>query len=71
MAEVVEAISKVNGIMSEIASASREQTIGIEQLNVAINLLDVTTQGKPLIVEGGAAINSQIVQRNVAGLIGK
>lgn len=41
------------------------------QNNVAINLLDVTTQGKPLIVEGGAAINSQIVQRNVAGLIGK
>jgi len=37
--------------MSEIMAASREQSMGIEQVNVAITQLDGTTQQNAVLVE--------------------
>ncbi len=39
MDELVQGVSSVTTLMSEIMAASREQSMGIEQVNVAINQL--------------------------------
>ena len=55
MVEVVSSIRRVTGIMAEIASASQEQTTGIEQVNHAIAQMDQTTQQNAALVEESAA----------------
>ncbi|MFB9243620.1 MCP four helix bundle domain-containing protein [Massilia antarctica] len=55
MADIVASISRVTGIMSGIASASVEQTAGIEQVNTAITQMDEVTQQNAALVEQAAA----------------
>ncbi|TDY33971.1 methyl-accepting chemotaxis protein [Janthinobacterium sp. 75] len=55
MAEIVHSITSVTDIMSEIASASMEQTLGIEQINSAISQMDEVTQQNAALVEEAAA----------------
>ncbi|AWL06442.1 methyl-accepting chemotaxis protein [Massilia oculi] len=55
MQEIVEGITRVTDIMSEIASASTEQTVGIEQINEAIAQMDSVTQQNAALVEEAAA----------------
>lgn len=55
MNEVVEAVQHVADIMNEITSASREQSIGIEQVNTAITFMDQMTQQNAALVEEAAA----------------
>ena len=55
MQEIVEGITRVTDIMSEIASASAEQTVGIEQVNEAIAQMDSVTQQNAALVEEAAA----------------
>ena len=55
MQEIVQGIARVNDIMSEIASASAEQTVGIEQVNEAITQMDGVTQQNAALVEEAAA----------------
>ena len=55
MEQVVSSIRRVTGIMAEIASASQEQTTGIEQVNQAIAQMDQSTQQNAALVEESAA----------------
>ena len=55
MTEIVQSITRVTDIMSEIASASIEQTSGIEQINMAISQMDQVTQQNAALVEEAAA----------------
>ena len=55
MSDIVESITRVTNIMSEIASASIEQTAGIEQVNMAISEMDGVTQANAALVEQAAA----------------
>ena len=55
MDEIVSSISNVKAIMSEIVSASVEQTMGIEQINQAIRQIDETTQQNAALVEQATA----------------
>lgn len=55
MQEIVQSITRVTDIMSEIASASAEQTVGIEQVNEAITQMDAVTQQNAALVEEAAA----------------
>ncbi|MDD5227267.1 MAG: methyl-accepting chemotaxis protein [Methylococcales bacterium] len=55
MEEIVNAICGVTKIMSEISSASNEQTMGIEQVNQAIGQMDDVTQQNAALVEEAAA----------------
>ena len=55
MEEIVGAIRGVTNIMSEIRSASVEQTSGIEQVNQAIGQMDEVTQQNAALVEEAAA----------------
>jgi methyl-accepting chemotaxis protein len=53
--EVVDSVARVNDIMSEITSASKEQRIGIDQVNEAIAQMDQVTQQNAALVEEAAA----------------
>ncbi len=55
MADVVDSVKRVSDIMGEIASASREQSDGIEQVNQAIGQMDQVTQQNAALVEEAAA----------------
>ncbi len=55
MTKISAAIQKVTDIMDEIASASNEQSRGIEQVNQAISQMDEVTQQNAALVEQAAA----------------
>ncbi|WP_306396342.1 methyl-accepting chemotaxis protein [Telluria beijingensis] len=55
MQEIVQGIGRVTDIMSGIAAASAEQTVGIEQVNEAITQMDSVTQQNAALVEEAAA----------------
>ncbi|MES2260133.1 MAG: methyl-accepting chemotaxis protein [Pseudomonadota bacterium] len=55
MDEIVASINRVTSIMSQIADASEEQRIGIEQVNAAITQMDQVTQQNAALVEQAAA----------------
>ncbi|MBV6271725.1 MCP four helix bundle domain-containing protein [Alcaligenaceae bacterium CGII-47] len=71
MQGIVKGISRVTDIMSEISTASHEQTSGIEQINVAVTQMDdVTRQNASLVEESAAAASSLQEQANaLAGLV--
>ncbi|MHC0509934.1 methyl-accepting chemotaxis protein [Achromobacter aegrifaciens] len=63
MENVVTSVMRMKTITGEIATASREQAIGIEQVNVAIAQLDsVTQQNAALVEESAAAAHSMAEQ---------
>jgi methyl-accepting chemotaxis protein len=53
--EIVESIKKVAEIVNDIATASIEQSTGIEQINKALNQMDEVTQQNSALVEENAA----------------
>jgi len=55
MDEVVASVRRVTDIMGEITSASREQSLGIDQVNQAIGQMDTVTQQNAALVEEAAA----------------
>ncbi|HYD93926.1 MAG TPA: methyl-accepting chemotaxis protein [Noviherbaspirillum sp.] len=55
MEEIVSAVRHVTDIMNEITAASREQSAGIEQVNMAITQMDEITQQNAALVEQSAA----------------
>ena len=60
MTEVVASIQRVTDIMSEITAASREQEVGIEQINQAVNEMDAVTQQNAALVEEAAAATAAL-----------
>jgi methyl-accepting chemotaxis protein len=56
MEEIVASVKHVSDIIAEIANASREQSIGIEQVNRAIDQMDKVTQQNAALVEESAAV---------------
>jgi methyl-accepting chemotaxis protein len=55
MNEIVDSISRVTQIMTQISNASEEQSIGIAQVNDAITQMDQVTQQNAALVEEAAA----------------
>jgi len=72
MEEIVNAIRGVTVIMSEISSASMEQTSGIEQVNQAIGQMDDVTQQNAALVEQAAAAAESMEEQtqNLAVTVG-
>ena len=60
LSEIMNAISNVSQIISEIAAASREQAIGIEEVNIAVTQMDDGTQQNAALVEEVAAASSSL-----------
>jgi methyl-accepting chemotaxis protein len=55
LAEILESIKEVAGVVAGIASASAEQATGIEQVNKALSQMDDVTQQNSALVEENAA----------------
>ncbi|BDT60519.1 methyl-accepting chemotaxis protein [Massilia varians] len=66
MQDIVEGIARVTGIMSEIAGASAEQKVGIEQVNAAIVQMDGVTQQNAALVEQAAAATASMQEQALA-----
>lgn len=56
--KITESINNMTELISEISAASREQSIGIEEVSRAIVQIDTTTQKNNLLVEESAAASS-------------
>ncbi|AKZ62954.1 chemotaxis protein [Herbaspirillum hiltneri N3] len=67
--DVVTSIRHVTDIVAEISSSSQEQSIGIEQINQAITLMDQVTQENAALVEQSAAA-AQALQDQTGRLTG-
>jgi methyl-accepting chemotaxis protein len=68
MDEVVASVRQVTDIMAEIAAASREQEMGIGQINQAITEMDNATQQNAALVEEAAAA-AQSLQDQAGNLL--
>ncbi len=63
--EIVTGVKKVTDIVGEIASASHEQSAGIDQINKAIAEMDILTQQNASLVEQAATSSQSLgVQAN-------
>lgn len=73
MEEIVSAIRGVTAIMSEIRTASVEQTSGIEQVNQAIGQMDEVTQQNAALVEQAAAAAESLEEQaqNLSVTVGR
>ncbi|MEO7031244.1 MAG: methyl-accepting chemotaxis protein [Herbaspirillum sp.] len=63
MDEIVVSVKRVTDIIGEIASASAEQTSGVEQINVAISQMDQVTQQNAALVEQAAAAAASLQEQ--------
>jgi methyl-accepting chemotaxis protein len=63
IAQVVASVKRVSDIMGEIASASEEQSAGIEQVNQAIVQMDQVTQQNAALVEESAAAAASLQEQ--------
>jgi methyl-accepting chemotaxis protein len=72
MGDIVSSIQRVTDIMGEITSASQEQTMGIEQINMAIAQMDEVTQQNAALVEEAAAASQSMQEQasNLASVVG-
>ncbi len=60
MEEIVAGIGGVSAIMADIAAASGEQSLGIEQVNQAVTQMDQVTQENAALVEEAAAASDSL-----------
>jgi aerotaxis receptor len=62
MEQVVSSVRQVTAIMQEISIASREQSIGVDQVNQAIAHMDQVTQQNAALVEEAAAAATRLAE---------
>ncbi len=63
MQDIVSAVTRVTDIMGEIASASDEQSRGIDQVALAVSEMDRVTQQNASLVEQSAAAAAQLEEQ--------
>ncbi len=63
MSEIVNAVTRVTDIMGEIASASDEQSRGIDQVGQAVTEMDRVTQQNASLVEESAAAAASLEEQ--------
>jgi methyl-accepting chemotaxis protein len=63
MQEIVDAVKRVNEIMTDITSASREQLTGIQQVGNAVTQMDQMTQQNASLVEESAAAAENMAEQ--------
>jgi methyl-accepting chemotaxis protein len=73
LGEIVLRVKKVTDVMAEIASSSREQASGIEQVNKAITMMDDVTQQNAALVEEASAAAQALTEQasNLSQLISR
>ncbi len=73
LGEIVVRVKKVTDVIAEIASSSREQASGIEQVNKAITMMDDVTQQNAALVEEASAAAQALTEQasNLSQLIAR
>jgi methyl-accepting chemotaxis protein len=70
LAEIVEKVRLVDGLIDEVATASGEQNQGVQQINGAISQMDTVVQSNAASAEESAAaaeeLNAQALSLNDA-----
>jgi methyl-accepting chemotaxis protein len=64
MDDIVASVRRVTDIMTEITAATREQEIGLEQVNSAIGEIDSVTQQNAALVEEAAAAAASMQEQS-------
>jgi methyl-accepting chemotaxis protein len=67
LGNIVSSVKQVTDVMAEIASSSREQSSGIDQVNIAISRMDDVTQQNAALVEQASAA-AQALSEQAANL---
>ncbi len=72
MGDIVESVQRVSGIMAAIATASEQQSAGIEQVNGAVVHMDQATQQNAALVQQVASATESLTRqvRLVADALG-
>jgi methyl-accepting chemotaxis protein len=60
LGEIVQGSTKVNGLINEIAAASKEQSTGVDQVNRAVSQMDKVTQQNAANAEESAAASEEL-----------
>ncbi|MCP1573931.1 methyl-accepting chemotaxis protein [Herbaspirillum rubrisubalbicans] len=63
--DVVESVKRVTAVVAEISAASREQSEGIGQVNLAITQMDNVTQQNAALVEQAAAAAKSLQEESI------
>ncbi len=63
LSEIMEGVKKVGDIISDIASASQEQSVGIEEVNRAVTQMDEITQQNAALAEQASAASESSLQK--------
>jgi methyl-accepting chemotaxis protein len=73
LGQIVAGVKKVTDVMADIASSSREQSSGIEQVNRAITMMDDVTQQNAALVEEASAAAQALTEQasNLSKLIAR
>jgi methyl-accepting chemotaxis protein len=73
LGNIVGSVKQVTEVMGEIASSSREQSSGIEQVNIAITRMDDVTQQNAALVEQASAAAQALSEQatNLSHLIAR
>ena len=59
---IIAQVSKINGIVAEIATSAEQQATGLQQVNIAISQMDETTQKNASMVEESNAASHSLSQ---------
>ena len=60
MGEIVQSFRHMTTLIGEIANASKEQALGLQQINEAVNHMDATTQRNAMLVEATLRTSEQL-----------
>lgn len=58
-------VTTINGLMDAIATSSREQSVGLSEVNTAVNQMDHVTQQNAAMVEETSAASASLAQESV------
>jgi methyl-accepting chemotaxis protein len=70
---IIAQLTEINGVVAEIAAGASEQATGLQQVNIAINQMDQTTQQNATMVEESTAASLSLSQETtqLSSLIGE
>ncbi|WP_343698303.1 methyl-accepting chemotaxis protein [Caulobacter sp.] len=62
LARIVAQVSRINGLVGEIAASAQEQATGLEQVNSAVSQMDQSTQQNAAMVEESTAASHALAR---------
>ena len=71
MARILDQVSAVNDVIRDIAHGAREQSTGLQEVNIAVSQMDQVTQQNAAIVEEANHVSQQLYREvtNLTGLV--